>query len=82
MPDDVTLTIDGREVWVQPGTTVAAAILQHKLGCRKSVKGEMRGPVCGMGICFECRATVNERMHQRTCQLLCEPGMVITTDAS
>lgn len=82
MPSDVSLTIDGQMVRAQAGSTVAAQILLRKPGCRKSVKGDLRGPVCGMGICFECRATVNGRTHQRTCQLVCEPGMVVITDAS
>ena len=37
--------------------------------CRTSVTGEPRGPLCGMGICFECRTTVDGREHVRSCQL-------------
>ncbi|HEX4283691.1 MAG TPA: (2Fe-2S)-binding protein [Terracidiphilus sp.] len=80
MPSVVTFTLNGREVAVQAGTTIAAAILMHKPACRISVNGHLRGPVCGMGICFECRATINGRTQQRTCQSPCEPGMVVTTD--
>ncbi|MGI4758451.1 MAG: 2Fe-2S iron-sulfur cluster-binding protein [Janthinobacterium lividum] len=32
-----------------------------------------------MGICFECRATVNGVAQRRTCQILCEPGMLVET---
>jgi sarcosine oxidase subunit alpha len=32
-----------------------------------------------MGICFECRATVDGVAHRRTCQLLCHSGMVVET---
>jgi sarcosine oxidase subunit alpha len=32
-----------------------------------------------MGICFECRATVNGKQHTRTCQILCEPAMEVVT---
>jgi hypothetical protein len=28
---------------------------------------------------MECRATVNGRLHQRTCQLACAPGMEVVT---
>lgn len=80
MSRSVTLTIDGREVRVKAGTTVAAAVLLNRPTFRRSVRGEPRGPVCGMGICFECRAVVNGRPQQRTCQLLCEAGMVVKTD--
>jgi D-hydroxyproline dehydrogenase subunit gamma len=79
MHSSVNLTIDGLNVEVADGTTVAAAILLHQSSFRNSVQGEPRGPVCGMGICFECRATVNGLPQQRTCQLLCESGMVVTT---
>jgi predicted molibdopterin-dependent oxidoreductase YjgC len=80
MPRTVRLTIDGGEVEVRTGTTVAAAILINRSGIRRSVQGEPRGPICGMGICFECRATVNHRTQQRTCQMICEEGMVVDTD--
>ena len=39
---------------------------------RISVTGEPRAALCGMGICFECRAVVNGIPHRRTCQILCE----------
>jgi len=80
MPNLVKMTIDGAEVNVQAGATVAAAILITRLGFRRSVQGELRGPVCGMGICFECRATVDGQPQLRTCQRLCENGMVVNTD--
>jgi sarcosine oxidase subunit alpha len=80
VPDFVNLTIDGAEVTVQAGTTIAAAILTRRSGFRRSVTGELRGPVCGMGICFECRATVDGQPQQRTCQLYCQDGMVVNTD--
>jgi sarcosine oxidase subunit alpha len=80
MPDFVKLTIDGAEVNVRAGATVAAAILITRPGFRRSVHGELRGPLCGMGICFECRATVDGQPQQRTCQRLCEDGMVVNTD--
>lgn len=80
MSDSVRLTIDDRAVEVRSGTTVAAAILSLRPGFHRSVLGELRGPVCGMGICFECRATVNGFV-QRTCQIPCENGMIVKTDA-
>ena len=75
-----TITIDGRIVPVLAGTTVAAAILQAGQCSRRSVRGEARQPLCGMGICFECRAQVDGRLHQKTCQILCRPGMRVSTE--
>ena len=78
-PDPIRITIDRRPLTVEHGSTVAVAIAIAGLACRTSVTGEPRGPLCAMGICFECLATVNGIAHRRTCQLLCEPGMEIFT---
>ena len=80
MHSPLKLTIDGRMIEVPAGTTVAAAIMANRPGFRRSAKSELRGPLCGMGICFECRATINRKAQQRTCQVLCEDGMVVSTD--
>ena len=79
MPDLVPITIDGKPHTIEAGTTVAVAIAVAGLPCRTSVSGRPRGALCAMGICFECRATVNGFAHRRTCQILCEPGMDILT---
>jgi sarcosine oxidase subunit alpha len=73
----LSITIDERPITVTAGATVAAAILQAGSKSRTSVCGEPRQPLCGMGICYECRAQVDGRMHQRTCQIVCREGMEI-----
>ena len=80
MPDEVTLTVNGAPISVRPGTTVAAAMAMAGQICRKSALDEPRGPLCGMGICFECRAVVNGKAHCRSCQIVCEPGMDVRTN--
>jgi predicted molibdopterin-dependent oxidoreductase YjgC len=80
MSEQITVTVNGRHVVVPPGTTVAAAIVTAGAFCRKSVSGEPRGPLCGMGICFECRAEIDDRLHERSCQILCSAGMQVSTD--
>lgn len=77
--EHIQVTIDQKPMTVAAGSTVAVAITLAGLNCRTSVTGEPRGPLCAMGICFECRATVNGVAHSRTCQLLCEPAMDIRT---
>ncbi len=82
MPDSITLSVNGSDVTVPVGAMVSAAVaLAGVKAFRKSINGEPRGPLCGMGICFECRVTVNGREHVRSCQLPCEPGMQVRTDA-
>jgi hypothetical protein len=80
MPEFLSVKINGATRQVVRGTTVAAAMLVADSPSRTSVTGEPRGPLCGMGICFECRAVVNGMPHHRTCQILCEQGMTVETD--
>ena len=78
---EVRLTVDGREVQVAAGTIVAAAITRAgRNRYRRSTRGEPRAPLCGMGICFECRVTINGRPHCLSCQTLCEDGMQVVTE--
>jgi D-hydroxyproline dehydrogenase subunit gamma len=80
MTERIELKVNGRTVAVPPGTIVAAAVaLAGENQFRTSVSGQARGPVCGMGICMECRVTVNGQAHCRSCQILCEPGMEVFT---
>jgi aerobic-type carbon monoxide dehydrogenase small subunit (CoxS/CutS family) len=80
MREQVTLTVNGTSIAVPLDATVAVAIVLAGAACRKSVSGERRGPLCGMGICFECRAVVNGQSHCRSCQVVCQPGMEVKTD--
>jgi sarcosine oxidase subunit alpha len=75
----IEVFINGRPVAVIAGSTAAAALIIAR-AWRKSVQGEARAPVCGMGICFECRARVNGEPQVRTCQVVCTPGMAIDTE--
>ena len=75
----ITLTINGSTVRVAQGTSVAAALLQAGVAAHASVSGEPRTPLCAMGVCMECCATVNGVQHVRTCQLIVQPGMEVVT---
>ena len=77
----MTLIINGRSVEVPEGTMVSAAVAIAGVSAfRRSVSGEPRTPLCGMGICFECRVTIDGRAHVRSCQVVCRPGMEVLTD--
>jgi D-hydroxyproline dehydrogenase subunit gamma len=74
------LTIDGRSVAVEAGTTVAAALVMAGAGgTRTSVSGQARAALCGMGVCQECRATIDGRAHALACQTRCREGQVVCT---
>ena len=80
MPDTVQVRINGVTTRVPKGVTVAAAVIQTgRSGFRRSVSGELRGPLCGMGICFECRVAIDGQEHCRSCQIVCREGMEVTT---
>jgi hypothetical protein len=78
----IVVRVDGRVVSVRAGTMVAAAVEIAALGrgARVSPSGTRRQPFCGMGVCGECRATVDGRAHRLGCQVACAEGMEIRTD--
>jgi len=79
--DTVRVVVDGIEISVPAGTSVAVALGNSgRLAMRRSVAGEPRGPVCGMGICFECRVTIDGAPHTRSCMVICVEGMEVVTE--
>lgn len=81
MPDQLTLLVDGEEVLVPLGATVAVAVALAGRACRRSRTGEPRSALCGIGICFECRVTIDGEPHRRSCEIPCQAGMEVRTDA-
>ena len=80
--DSITLSINARAISVAPGVSVAAAIaMAGSIATRRSVGGAARAPLCGMGVCQECRVTIDGRPHQLSCQTLCAEGMHVQTGA-
>jgi len=76
MPD---LTLNGQALRVAAGTSVAAALMLGGDGCsRTSVSGQRRAPLCGIGICQECRVSINGQ-RRLACQTLCLDGMQVET---
>jgi hypothetical protein len=80
MPKSVIIRVNGVLMQMEAQSTVSAALLKAGVPCRRSVTGELRTALCGMGICFECRATVNGTPHRRTCQLICSEGMIVEAE--
>ena len=76
----VTIRVNGSRVQAADGITVAAALLNDGVWTfRRSVRGEARGPVCGMGICHECRVTIDGVPHRRACMEAVRADMEIVT---
>lgn len=76
----IEIIVNNKIISVVEGSTVATAVfISNAENFRRSVSGESRFPLCGMGICFECRVTINGVKHQKSCQILAENGMQIET---
>jgi len=76
----VCLEVDGQRVEVPAGANVAAAVALVTPWFRRSAAGTRRGPLCGMGMCFECRVCIDELSHQRACMVTARDGMRVRTD--
>ena len=78
----VTIMVNGEMMAVAEGVTVAGALLNASVvAFRSSVSGEMRAPLCGMGVCYECRVTIDGMPHRRSCLAIVSDGMRIETGA-
>ena len=77
---DITIAVDGVPRRVPAGATVAAALLQLGVTAfRRDSAGRPRGPVCGMGTCFECRVTIDNQAEVRSCLVPVREGMRVET---
>jgi hypothetical protein len=74
------VTVDGVAVDVPRGITVAAALVTAGTLCtRRSVTGQRRFAFCGIGLCQECRVTIDGCANKLACRTLCDDGMAIET---
>lgn len=76
----VRLYINDVPVDVPAESSVAAAVLQVVPHCRRSLGGQPRAPLCGMGVCFECRVKIDGEAHVRACMTPVRQGMRVCTD--
>lgn len=78
--DAITIEVNGAVCRAQRGITVAAALLNAGVwGFRQAGSTDARGPLCGMGICHECRVTIDGTPHRRACLVTIAEGMVVRT---
>jgi sarcosine oxidase subunit alpha len=81
MADNIPVRVNGKPVEVPQGSTVAVALFIAGAASRTSVHGEPRSALCGMGVCFECRVTIDGVQQRLGCQTLCRSGMEISAAA-
>jgi aerobic-type carbon monoxide dehydrogenase small subunit (CoxS/CutS family) len=78
--DTIAFEVNGTAYRAQCGITVAAALLNAGLwGFRRAERNDARGPLCGMGVCHECRVTIDGTPHRRACLVPLGEGMVVRT---
>lgn len=75
----VPFLMDGRAVQAQPGEMLATALLRAGVDRFREtpVSGSPRGPLCLMGVCFDCLVQVNGRPNVQACMTPVEAGMVV-----
>ncbi|MEO8624452.1 MAG: (2Fe-2S)-binding protein [bacterium] len=79
----VTIIANGKAVRAPAGISVAAALMNSGVSAfRHSVEGVDRGPLCGMGICYECRVTIDGVPHRRACLVTVAEGLRVNTIAA
>ena len=80
MPETVRLIVNDVEVTMPAKHGVGGDYGDGRERVSTIRDGEPRGPLCGMGICFECRVTIDGEAHCRSCQTECRNGMDVRTD--
>jgi predicted molibdopterin-dependent oxidoreductase YjgC len=76
----VEIFVNGVATSVPAGITVAAALMNlGMMSTRRSVTDAGRIAMCGMGVCYECRVTIDDVSHRRGCMTRVAAGMAIVT---
>jgi predicted molibdopterin-dependent oxidoreductase YjgC len=81
VPEQWTMSFDGRQVRAREGDSFASALLAAGISVTRHtpVSGAPRGPWCMMGACFECVAIVDGRRGTRTCMTPARQGLRVDT---
>lgn len=78
---ELRIIVDGESVVAFEGETVAAALIAAgRYVMRHSAKrNEPRSIYCGIGVCQECRMTIDDVINTRACMTPVHDGMFIKT---
>lgn len=83
MTDQVPLEFqfDGAPISAVLGQSIGAALVAagRRSWRRTRFAGEPRGIFCGIGVCFDCLVTVNDRPNRRACLVTAQDGDQVTT---
>ncbi|MBI5712261.1 MAG: (2Fe-2S)-binding protein [Chloroflexi bacterium] len=78
----ITIKVNGSAVSAHAGESVAAALAAAGFrAVRKTeASGSPRGLFCGMGMCYDCLATIDGIPNTRTCLAEVREGLEIIVD--
>ncbi len=81
-PEGFSFEWDGREIRAYPGESILGALLADGVRTLREATpgGEPRGFFCGIGVCYECRVTVNGNTWQRACVTPATPGIAVRSN--
>jgi predicted molibdopterin-dependent oxidoreductase YjgC len=79
----VTLHGQGQAIQARAGDTLAIALLNAGVVAFRHtpVSGQSRGPLCMMGVCFDCLVEVDGRQNVQSCMVEVTDGMQVSLPA-
>jgi D-hydroxyproline dehydrogenase subunit gamma len=78
VPSEFQFTFEGKRITARDGQSVAAALLAAGERClRIDEAGNPKGTVCGIGVCWECRCSIDGIPDIRACMTQAKPEMVV-----
>lgn len=80
MPEKIQFSFNGQPITARPGQSIAAALLAagHATLGTTSRQAAPRGLFCGMGVCFDCLVTIDDRGNQQACLVPATEGLQVT----
>jgi predicted molibdopterin-dependent oxidoreductase YjgC len=75
----VTLQVEGRDIVAPEGQSLALALLQAGVDAFREtpVLAAPRGPLCLMGVCFDCLVQIDGRPNVQACMVPVCDGMIV-----
>jgi aerobic-type carbon monoxide dehydrogenase small subunit (CoxS/CutS family) len=75
----VEIEVDGSALQARAGESLAAALLAGGWRAfRRTASGDLRGPLCNMGVCFDCVVNV-DGAERRACMTSVRSGLRVRT---
>ncbi|TDT33376.1 (2Fe-2S)-binding protein [Naumannella halotolerans] len=80
--DRIQLIVNQEPTPARAGQSVAAALLEAGYVAWRRTRhgGRPRGAFCGIGVCFDCLATIDDVAARRTCLVEVAEGMRVQLD--